>query len=79
MKGEANHWFLLFLDEAQGASVITVSEWRHANFKKAHAFSCGERCSHTLISRWFETRSFDAPTARNVPFFSSTTDASETK
>jgi hypothetical protein len=65
-KRETNHWFLLFIRSAEKIQYVAISEWSQPDAEEANAFACGEACSHKLVSRWFETRTFDPPALRSV-------------
>ena len=66
-KRETNHWYLIFADEVEGIQMFAVSEWDDAEANKASACSCGETCTHTLLSRWLATRTLSAPSTRSEP------------
>ena len=67
VKRETNHWYLLFIRNAGDVQFVAVSEWSEGDLGEADACACGEKCSHMLLSRWFETRTFDAPALRSAP------------
>lgn len=67
IKREGNHWFILANDQVgdvRGASFVT---WHDSAAGIGHAFACGEKCLHVLISRIVETGTFEAPAVRSQP------------
>lgn len=71
-KKEVNHWWLLFTeyvdaDPDNDLKKVTIEEWSMLRAEDADAHACGESCAHTLMSRWFANRTFDAPAVRSEP------------
>jgi len=64
-KGDGNHWWIAFAlreETEDDTPFLQISPWVVMDARWPYAaVACGEKCVHALVSRWLETRTFDAP------------------
>ena len=73
LKGETNHWRLLWAGPFAGVKRMFISEWttwlaqdlKLVREDQVAAAACGYGCTQKLVSRWLETGTFDGPTVRS--------------
>jgi hypothetical protein len=63
VKQENNHWWLLVIG-CLGDEIHIVA-WSEALASVADGCACGEACAHKALSRWFESKTLDAPSVRS--------------
>jgi hypothetical protein len=64
VKQEVNHWWMLII--SCDCNELHIVGWGDEHLAKiADGCACGEACAHKALSRWFESRTLDAPSIRN--------------
>lgn len=55
VRGEANHWFILGLNDGEESSSIAVWPFDIDELYEGQRHVCGQKCAHALLDRWLTT------------------------